>query len=96
LGKAVGATRLLIAGSYVTAKERPDDVDAVIYLPKDFDSQLEQMRSAALELNRMLEGLEPEELFPAESWREWKDWLDHFAKIRGVDDLLRGTVQIWL
>ena len=42
LGRAIGALRLLIDGSFVTAKAEPDDVDAVMLLPPDFAKQLER------------------------------------------------------
>lgn len=35
LGRAVGAARLLVDGSFITAKPEPHDVDAVILLPAD-------------------------------------------------------------
>lgn len=42
LGRQVGAKRLLVDGSFVTAKEEPQDVDTVILLPQDLTRQLEQ------------------------------------------------------
>jgi len=50
LARRVHAIRLLIDGSFVTAKSAPDDVDAVFLLPVDFQHQLEQGIEAALEL----------------------------------------------
>ena len=42
LGRQVGAKRLLVDGSFVTAKEEPQDVDTVIFLPQNFTQQLER------------------------------------------------------
>src|SRR5947209_14583401 len=42
LGRQVGARRLLVDGSFVTAKEEPGDIDTVILLPEDFTQQLER------------------------------------------------------
>src|SRR5262245_55920291 len=50
LGQQVGAQRLLIDGSFVMAKEDPDDIDSVILLPTDFTQQLERESAPALEL----------------------------------------------
>src|SRR5438874_12875806 len=50
LGKQVGAKRLLIDGSYVTATEEPHDVDTVVLLPQNFAQQVEQEFAPALEL----------------------------------------------
>ena len=36
LARAVKARRLLLDGSFVTAKDEPGDVDAVVLLPEDF------------------------------------------------------------
>lgn len=38
LGRQVGAQRLLVDGSFVTAKEDPHDIDTVILLPQNFCS----------------------------------------------------------
>src|SRR2546423_14437218 len=40
LAREVHAIRLFIDGSFITAKAEPNDVDAVVLLPKDFDDQL--------------------------------------------------------
>jgi hypothetical protein len=50
LARLIGGLRLLIDGSFVTAKAEPDDIDAVILLPPDFQHQIEQGIEAALEL----------------------------------------------
>src|SRR5713101_7351393 len=39
LARALGAQRLLLDGSFVTAKPEPGDVDAVCWLPNDFEDQ---------------------------------------------------------
>src|SRR5579884_2204472 len=53
LARNVGATRLLVDGSFVTAKENPEDVDAVMLLPADFQKRIEEGHEAALELEGM-------------------------------------------
>src|SRR5713101_7113602 len=50
LGRQVGARRLLVDCSFVTAKEEPHDIDSVIFLPEDFTQQLEREFVPALEL----------------------------------------------
>lgn len=54
LGRQVGAQRLLVDGSFVTAKEDPHDIDSVILLPTNFTQQLERESAPALELEEML------------------------------------------
>jgi len=41
LTRAVRGRRLLIDGSFVTEKREPNDIDAVILLPQDFQRQIE-------------------------------------------------------
>jgi hypothetical protein len=50
LARLVGGRRLLIDGSFITAKAEPQDIDAVILLPPDFQYRIEQGIDAALEL----------------------------------------------
>src|SRR4051794_30807949 len=53
LGRAIGAQKLLVDGSFVTAKAEPDDVDAVIRLPPNFADLVAQGLEAAVELEEM-------------------------------------------
>src|SRR4029453_6655391 len=53
LGRQIGAQRLLVDGSFVTAKEEPQDIDSVLFLPEDFLQQLEREFAPALELEEM-------------------------------------------
>src|SRR4051812_5633922 len=50
LARKVGASRLLLDGSFVTAKAEPQDIDAVLLLAVDFQVQVEQGSPWALEL----------------------------------------------
>jgi hypothetical protein len=42
LSRHVGGRRLLIDGSFITAKDEPIDIDAVLLLPPDFREQVER------------------------------------------------------
>lgn len=44
LARQVGARRFLVDGSFVTTKPEPDDIDAVVLLPTDFESQVQSGR----------------------------------------------------
>ena len=96
LGRHVGAKRLLIDGSYVTANEAPHDVDTVILLPQNFAQQLEQELAAALELEEMLLTRRPAELFAAEDENDWQEWVTFFAQTRETDNRCKGLVEIYL
>lgn len=96
LSKTVGAVRILLAGSYVSAKPHPLDLDAVLLLPADFAEQVAQGRAAALELSRTLSERHPPELFAADDWRDWRNWCEFFAQSRDAKVPPKGTVQIWL
>ena len=94
LGRQVGAKRLLVDGSFVTAKEEPQDVDTVILLPQNFIRQVEQEGSAALELEEMLLTRHPEEIFAAEDETDWEEWVAFFSLTREPDRRRKGLVEI--
>lgn len=52
LARLVCGKRLLIDGSFVTAKNDPNDVDALILIPTDFQEQVDKGIESALELRR--------------------------------------------
>ena len=96
VARQVGAIRLLIDGSFVTAKEEPDDVDAVVLLPPDFERQIEDGIQPALELEEMLLTRRPEEIFAAEDETDWNDWVEFFSRTREADGRRKGLVEIEL
>ncbi len=92
LARLVGGQRLLIDGSFVTAKAEPHDIDAVILLPLDFQHQIEQGIEAALELEDMILTRRPEEIFAAEDEIDWNDWIEFFSRTREADGRHKGLV----
>jgi hypothetical protein len=96
LARLVGARRLLIDGSFVTAKPEPDDVDAVVLLPGDFGRQIERGVEAALELEQMLLTRHPEEIFAAEDDTDWDQWIEFFSRTREPDGRRKGLVEVQL
>jgi hypothetical protein len=96
LGRQVGARRLLVDGSFVTAKEEPHDIDSVILLPRDFTQQLERESTPALELEEMLLTRRPEEIFAAEDETDWQEWVAFFSQTREPDRRRKGLVEIRL
>ena len=96
LARVVGAKRLFVAGSFVTAKHEPADVDAVVLLPKDFTEQIDRGRFDALELVEILTTRRPEEIFAAEDERDWYDWVSFFTKTREPDGRTRGIIEVKL
>jgi hypothetical protein len=96
LARQVHARRLLVDGSYVTDKPDPNDVDAVVLLPADFQRQIEQGVEAALELEQMLLTRQPEELFAAEDDADWDEWFAFFSRTREPDGRRKGLVEVEL
>jgi hypothetical protein len=90
------ARRFLLDGSFVTAKEEPDDIDAVVLLADDFDQQILHGLDAALELEEMLLTRRPEEIFAAEDTQDWNDWVEFFSRTREADGRRKGLVEIQL
>ena len=96
LAREVRARRLLIDGSFITAKSEPNDVDAVILLPIDFDDQIEANLDTAIELEQMLLTRRPEEMFAAEDQTDWDEWVLFFSRTREADGRRKGLVEVEL
>ncbi len=96
LARAVKARRLLLDGSFVTGKEEPGDVDAVVLLPNDFRDQIQAGNPKAIELHEMFRSREPKELFAAEDEEDWWAWFCFFSKTREVNRRCKGLVEVAL
>jgi hypothetical protein len=94
LARIVGARRILIDGSFVTATESPNDVDSVILLPDDFQEQINREVEPAIELEQMPLTRHPEEIFAAEDEADWSDWVKFFSRTREDDGRTKGLVEI--
>jgi hypothetical protein len=94
--RQVGGRRLLLDGSFVTAKPTPNDLDAVVLLPTDFEAQISKGNEAALELEEMLLTRRPEEIFAAEDDADWIEWVAFFSRTREADGRRKGLVEIAL
>lgn len=96
LARHIGAGRLLVDGSFVTAKPEPNDIDSVILLPSDFRRQIAGGSESAIELEQMLETRSPEEIFAAEDDTDWQDWVEFFGRTRETDGRRKGLVEVEL
>lgn len=96
LSCAVAARRLFVDGSFVTSKQAPYDVDAVVWLPDDLLQRVSNGQLEAIELETMLLTRHPEEMFAAEDRRDWDDWLEFFGRTREADGRRKGVVEIEL
>ncbi len=86
----------MIDGSFVTAKEEPNDIDAVLLIPPNFAELLVRGVEAALELEEMFLTRQPEEMFAAEDDADWQAWCDFFGRTRESDGRRKGLVEIVL
>ena len=96
LARLVGGQRLLIDGSFVTAKAEPQDIDSVILLPPNFQYQIERGIEAALELEDMILTRRPEEIFAAEDESDWSEWIAFFSRTREADGRRKGLMEVEL
>jgi len=94
--KEVAALRLLIDGSFVTANESPNEIDAVILLPDDFRFRIDHGQTAALELENMILTRRPEELLAADTSEEWSEWVEFFSRTRTFDRRRKRLVEVRL
>ena len=96
LARQVRARRLLVDGSFVTSKPDPNDIDAVVLLPHDFQEQVARGVEPALELEEMLLTRRPEGIFAAEDDRDWNEWVAFFSRTREADGRRKGLVEVEL
>jgi hypothetical protein len=96
LAGAVGAKRMFVDGSFVTAKPDPNDVDAVVWIGDDFVDRVSRGEVAAIELEMMLISRQPEEIFAAEDRHDWDDWVEFFQRTREADGRQKGVVELIL
>ena len=96
LSRLTHAKRFLVDGSFVTAEEEPNDIDAVVLLADDFQQQVSDGLDAAWELEEMLLTRRPEEIFAAEDARDWNDWVEFFSRTRQADGRRKGLLEIQL
>jgi hypothetical protein len=94
LSKQIKATKLLLDGSFITAKTDPADVDAVLFVPADFNQRVVRGEEAAVLLEEMITSRRPEELFAAEDEADWQEWIEFFSRTREVDGRRKGLVEI--
>ena len=96
LAREIKAPRLFIDGSFITSKPEPNDVDAVVLLPTDFENQIATESDAATEFEEMLLTRRPEEIFAAEDETDWNEWVEFFSRTRETDGRRKGLVEIEL
>jgi hypothetical protein len=96
LARSVKARRLLLDGSFVTSREKPGDVDAVVLLPNDFRDQIQAGNSEAMELRDMIRTREPKELFAAEDDEDWWGWFSFFSRTREASGRCKGLIEVAL
>ena len=96
LARALGAHGLLLDGSFVTVKPEPGDVDAVCWLPRDFEDRYLAQMPEAMRLYGMLATRSPAELFGAFSRKRWEEWIAFFSQTRELDGRQKGLVEVSL
>jgi len=96
LARGVHARRLLLDGSFVTAKDEPGDVDAAVLLPEDFHDRLRTGEPEAVELYEMLFTRQPKELFAAEDEENWWRWVEFFGRTREANGRRKGLIEVTL
>ncbi len=96
LARAIRAKRILIDGSFVTAKAEPNDVDAVIWLPDNFRDQVALREEPAEAIQKMLVTRYPEELLAARSQKHWDHWVAFFSQTTDPVCTAKGLVEVQL
>jgi len=92
----VEALRMFIAGSYVSAKAEPEDVDVIIWVGKKFLDLLELEDENALNLELMFLNREPKDAIAVFDEEGWKAWLNFFSSIGSREGEWKGLVEVLL
>jgi hypothetical protein len=92
----VEALRMFLAGSYVTAKMNPKDIDIVIWVGERFLELLELGDKQALDLELMFLTREPKEAFAVFDEDGWNAWLDFFSSVKYREGEWKGVVEVRL
>lgn len=95
LSRSAGSKRFCLNGSFVTAKEVPNDVDAVVWLGADFAERMTRGNVDAIVLAEILGARADEHLFAAEDGRDWNDWIDFFSRTND-SSVRKGLVEVML
>jgi hypothetical protein len=96
LARAVGTLRFFVDGSFVTAKPKPGDVDAVVLLAPDFAQRLRANDEAAVELEIILTTRRDGDVFAADHVADWDEWVEFFTRTREADGRRKGVVEVVL
>ena len=93
---AVKAVRFLVDGSFVTAKDEPNDVDCAVWVPRDFDVQYRWGRLEAVKLYQADASGQPAEIYLVNEQIEWDYWVRLFGRIREDSKKRKGIVEVLL
>lgn len=96
MAHAIQALRFLLDGSFVTEKDSPNDVDAVMLLPADFQQRINRSDPVAWEFEHCVRYETPPELFVAYSEPRWNFLVEFFSRTRGPNDCRKGLVEVIL
>jgi hypothetical protein len=96
LARALGARRFLLNGSFVTAKPEPADVDALCWLPDDFEDQYDANTDEAIDLYGMLANRYPAELIGVYTQEDWDRGMLFFSPTGEIDSQRKGLVEVEL
>jgi len=94
LAKHCGALRILVNGSFVTARSEPGDVDVVIWLDERFLELLDNGDEAAHRLKKMFDTRIPREAFLATNELDWNEWVDFFSRVREQPSQGKGLLEV--
>jgi hypothetical protein len=96
MAKSIQALRFALAGSFVTEKASPNDVDAIMLLPDDFQQRISRSDPSAWEIEHSVRYKEPPELFVAYSEPRWSALVEFFGRVRGTGERRKGLIEVVL
>jgi hypothetical protein len=89
---------IIIDGSYVTQKHDPNDIDLILVLHSnhDFSAQLRPFEYNALSRRQVRRNYGFDILLAQEGRPELDEFVRFFAQVRGVPELSKGLLRVWL
>lgn len=96
MAKSIQARRFVLDGSFVTEKDSPNDVDAIMLLPADFQQRISRSDPVAWEIEHCVRYKSPPELFVTYSEDRWSSLVEFFCRQRGVDSRPKGLIEVVL
>lgn len=87
---------LIVDGSFVTAKDMPEDIDVIVVVPAqhDFSSPLPPDAYNVLSSKRVRARFGFDAFVAPDTGRAFQHWIDFFTQVKGRPELRKGILKV--